>query len=147
MKRYKLTKSEIILVLAIIGILVAVGFVIFSGTNVRENLLKAEQALIKISKEEQAYKARYGTYPPAGAHMDYLPFFGGNGKSGSGKAVTRWGYRIEIVGGGTPTSFTVRAMPLKGGPMVYKPGNPETGWISLDSKGQKDSQAVPHTWP
>jgi len=147
MKQYGMTKSETILVLAIIGTLVAVGFVIFDGTGVRENLLKAEQALVKIAREEQAYRASHGVYPPLGAHMDYLPFFGGNGTRGSGKPVIRWGYRIEIVRGGTPSSFTVRATPRPGGAMVYRAGKPGTGWLSLDDKGHKDSQAVPHAWP
>ena len=148
LKRYGWTTSEIILVLAIIGILVAVGMVIFEGTHCREDLLRAKRALQEVAREEAAYKARHGSYPPAGAHVDYLPFFGGNGKSGSGKkAVFLNGYRIEIVGGGRPDAFTVRATPRPGGPMAYKKGQTCSGWLSLDEKGHRDSQSVPNAWP
>ena len=148
LKRCGWTRNEIILVLAIIGILVAVGMVIFDGTHCREDFLKAQKALQEVAREEAAYKALHGSYPPAGAHVDYLPFFGGNGKAGSGKkAVSLNGYRIEIVGGGRPDAFTVRATPLPGGKMIFRRGQPCSGWLSLDEKGHRDSQSVPNAWP
>ena len=146
-KRNGMTLIELIIVVAIIGILAAIAIPIYTQSRSRGYLTEVEGALMRVVQEEENYKAEHGSYPPEGAHKDYLPFFGGKGTPGSGSTPVRIGEYNVAMSVQTLTAFTVRATPVSGGKMVYDAHNKYTGWIEINQDGQKNSQHVPNNWP
>ena len=142
-----MTISEYILIIAIIGIIVLVGLVIYKGIYSRGCVVKAEDALIQVTKEEKMYKEVHGTYPPNGVHKDYLPFFGGNGTPGSGKNKVKVGDYMVTMTVQTPYAFVVRANPIPGSKMEFKKGEKLSGWLEINQNGQRNSQSTPNKWP
>ena len=123
-----MTLIELLIVVAIVGILAAVGVVMYSGARDKGYITEAKGALMRVVQEEENYKAENGSYPPAGAHKDYLPFFGGNGTSGSGSTPQVVGEYDVAMSVQTTAGFTVRATPKAGGKMVGK----RYGWLEID---------------
>ena len=142
-----MTLIELMIVIAIVGILAAVAIPIYTQYRSRGYVTEAKGALLRVAQEEENYKAEHGSYPPSGAHKDYLPFFGGDGTPGSGKSPIKVGEYNVAFTVQTPTAFTIRATPLANGKMVYKKGDRYTGWLELDQDGRRNSQGVPGDWP
>ena len=119
---------ELVIVVAIVGILAAIAVVMYSGARDRGYITEAKQPLMRVVQEEENYKAEHGAYPPNGAHKDYLPFFGGNGTSNSGSASIHVGEYDVTFSVNTSIAFTVRATPSGTGRMANK----KYGWMQID---------------
>ena len=142
-----MTLIELMIVVAIVGILAAIASAVYTRVRSRGYVTEAKGALMRVAQEEENYKAEHGQYPPAGAHKDYLPFFGGDGTAGSGTSPVKVGEYNVAFTVQTTTAFTVRATPISGGKMVYTKGDRYTGWLEINQDGQKNSQSVPNDWP
>ena len=132
-----MTLIELVIVVAIVGILAAVAIPIYSGSRSRGYLTEAKRALLTVYQEEENYKAEHGVYSTGGV----IPFF----KNGSPVSVGE--YNVAFQSGPTATAYTARATPKTGGKMVYNANNKYTGWLEIDQDGQKNSQSVANDWP
>ncbi|GEM_PF-3717799 len=132
-----LTLVELVIVMAVVATLAAVGVVMYSGIRTRGYVSEAKQALMTIYQEEENYKAEHGVYSTGGV----IPFF----KNGSPVSVGE--YNVAFQSGPTATAYTARATPKTGGKMVYNANNKYTGWLEIDQDGQKNSQSVANDWP
>jgi len=142
------TLIELMIVIAIVGILAAVAMVMYSGARDRGYITEAKEPLMRVVQEEENYKAEHGAYPPNGTHKDYLPFFGGNGTSGSGSASVHVGEYDVAFAVNTSTAFTVRATPSASGKMAHK----KYGWMEINQNMIKqyydnDTSSTKSGWP
>ncbi len=135
--QHGMTLIELVIVVAIVGILAAIGIVMYSGARSRGYLTEAKQALMTVYQEEENYKAEHGIYSTGGV----IPFF----KNGSPVSVGE--YDVAFQTGPTATAYTVRATPKAGGKMVYNANNKYTGWLEIDQNGNKNSQSLANDWP
>jgi len=135
--KYGMTLIELVIVIAMVGILAAIAVAVYSRARSRGYLADAKQALMTIYQEEENYKAEHGIYSTGGV----IPFF----KGGSPKIVGE--YSVAFSSGPTATTYTARATPSVGGKMVYNANNKYTGWLTIDQDGARDSQSVSNDWP
>ena len=132
-----MTLIELLFVVVIVGILAAVGVIIYGNVRSKGYITEAKQALMRVYQEEENYKAEHGTYSTGGV----IPFF----KNGSPVSVGE--YDVAFQTGPTATAYTVRATPKAGGKMVYNASNKYTGWLEIDQNGNKNSQSLANDWP
>ena len=144
-----MTLIELMVVVAVLGILAAIGIVMYNGAREKGYIAEAKQPLLRVVQEEENYRAEHGAYPPDGAHKDYLPFFGGNGTSGSGSASVQVGEYDVAFSVNTSTGFTIRATPSATGKMA---NNKKYGWMQIDQDMtkqyyDKSTSSIKPGWP
>ncbi|HET9578635.1 MAG TPA: type IV pilin protein [Usitatibacter sp.] len=121
------TLIEIIVVVAIIGILAAIAWPSYTNQVRKGNRAAAQSFIADLANKEQLYlqTARaYGSLTDLGVTLP--------------SEVSRF-YTVDVVtGGGPPPTFSIKANPT---------GNQVAdGWIAIDQAGTKTSQ-YPNKWP
>ncbi len=123
------TLIEIVVVVAIIGILAAIAFPSYRNQVIKSNRAAAQAYIADLANKEQLYlqTARgYGSLSDLGITTGSIP-----------TEVARM-YDITIdTQNGPPPSFSVKATP--------KGSQASDGWIAIDSSGTKTSQN-PNKW-
>jgi type IV pilus assembly protein PilE len=123
------TLIEIVVVVAIIGILAAIAFPSYRNQIIKSNRAAAQAYIADLANKEQLYlqTARgYGSLSDLGITTGNIP-----------SEVAR-SYDITIATqNGPPPSFSVKATP--------KGSQASDGWIAIDSSGTKTSQN-PNKW-
>jgi len=103
MKREKgLTLIELIIVVAIVGILTAVAIPVYTGYSQRARRADAKTALLQLRAAEETFRAENGAYTNNFALL--------NANWGGPRAV-EGEYALSLAAGGTATTFTGQAVP------------------------------------
>ena len=122
------TLIELMIAVAIVGILAAVAYPSYQAQVRRGNRTEAKAELMEATQELEKCYTRYGRYLPtaAGLCVAYDGIAAGNRMSENRK------YTISFVGNPTTTTYTLQAT------LVANGGNdPECGALRLDQTGRR----------
>ena len=117
------TLIELMIVVAIIGVLAAIAYPSYSEYKIRTQRVDAQSEMLFIAQRMEAYKVANGTFKEATIALLY----GGAVIPKSGTAL----YAVEFASAPTATSWTLIAKPISG---KQQQGN---GWICLNDQGQR----------
>ena len=124
------TLLELLIVVAIMGILVMVAYPSYQNSVIKGNRASAKAFMMDVSQREAQYLLDKRSYVAATDHTQLQSNLGATVPN----EVSRY-YNVSVsIGAGNPPSYTIRAEP-KSGTSQYK-----DGWIQLDSTGAKTSQ-------
>lgn len=122
------TLIELMIAIAIIGILAAIAYPSYQNSVIKGNRANAKAFLMDVAQREQQYlldNRSYATGASALADLKLTPIPG---------EVSRF-YTVDVAAvAGPPAGFTVTATPKAGTKQV------PDGWIRLDHTGAKTSQ-------
>ncbi len=134
-----MTLIELMIVVAIVGILASVAVVVYSNVRSKGYVTEAKQALMTIYQEQENYRAEHGTYA---TNPSDLPFF----KKGHPQTVGQYSVDLTLL---NPNEFRAKADP-DSGKMAYKANDKYTGWLEIyatDGVMTKSSQHIANDWP
>ena len=118
------TLIELMIIVAIIGILAAIAYPSYTQYKVRTQRVDAQSEMLQIAQRMQTYRAANGTFKDATVAIVY----GGTQTPKQGTAL------YDLTFSPSPTtanSWTLIAKPIAG---TQQAGN---GWICLNDQGQK----------
>jgi len=132
------TLTELIITVAIIGILSAIVVPMYTNHIRRARRSDAKVALENVRAMEEQFRAERGGYT---ADTNELLSFGwpDNGAGGAG-AYEPGDYSITLVG--DASSFTATATP-RAGTRQFNTDGGANGWLRIDEDGNKDSGGGP----
>ena len=117
------TLIELMIVVAIIGILAAIAYPSYSQYKIRTQRTDAMSEMLYIAQRMQTYKAANGNFTGATINTVY----GGGNIPRQGTAL----YTVDFASAPTASGWTLIAKPISG---KQQDGN---GWICLNDLGQK----------
>jgi len=120
------TLIELMIVVAIIGILAAIAYPSYSQYKIRTQRADAQSEMLFIAQRMQAYKATNGTF----SNATVVKLYGGNVIPKQGTAL----YDVVFDPAPAAASWTLVAKPILG---KQQQGN---GWICLNDQGQRSWQ-------
>ena len=123
---------ELMIAVAIVGILAAVAFPSYNKSMVKSRRAAAEAYLMEVAQKEQAYLLDARTYTNSLSTL---------GTSAPAEVSKYYTVAVTVTAtAGQPPSFVAKATPSSSKQTA-------DGWLSISDTGAKDSSQSPGKWP
>lgn len=143
MKKSKgFTLIELMITVAIIGILAAIAYPSYQNSIIKGNRANAKAYLMEVAQRQQQYLLDNRAYAATPAALgvpepaEFSRFYTLGSQSHCGEAPPCF-----LLVAGPPIGFTARAIPKAGTRQVAD------GWLELTNTGAKNSEKAANTWP